>query len=480
MRVGKLVPSGGWVLALASAGALAPSGCKLDSEPVEGGSGEAGGEAVAGRGGQAGMGGRGSVGGSQSAGRGGAAAGEGGDAGASSAGEASGAGQASNDAGAPGEAGAPGVGGGGTSGAAGASGAAGEAGSDPGCGASETQCGDRCVNLATASNDCGACGYACVHGRDCVSGRCTPAWLPLETTNAPEPRSAHAAVTVDGKFIVLGGTLTGAAAVNTSAAYDLASDEWTDLAPLNSARCGHEAVSTGAEVLTFGGLTNCSNGTTVGPGLERFAPDTGAGTWSTLTVSGAPSIRYGSSATWTGSALFVYGGGDNVLPTLATGALFTPSGPAWSDASCWLAQCDRSAGVMFVDGTAVRFLGGSYNPVYPTPPEAILDATAGLSYDLAAGTWSSWAYPTGTTEHLARRFADDGRRIYFLKATDVVTVYDRQSSSWLESDTAPMPSGFCTNAAAAWSGSELIAWSGSCSGTPTNVGGRYQPAAPAE
>lgn len=478
MRVGKRGPSGGWVLVLASAGIMAPSGCKLDSEPDDGDSGEAG-EAVAGRGGQAGMGGRGGVGGNQSGGRGGTAAAEGGDAGASSAGEPSGAGQASTDAGAAGEAGAPGVGGTGGA-AAGASGAAGDAGSDPGCGASQTQCGDRCVNLATSSEDCGACGYACVHGRACVGGRCTPAWLPLETTNAPEARSAHAAVAIDGKFIVLGGTLTGAAAVSTSAAYDLASDEWTNLAPLNSARCGHEAVSTGAEVLTFGGLTDCSNGTTVGPALERFTPNAGAGAWTTVTVSGAPLVRYGFSATWTGSVLFVYGGGDNVLPTLATGGLFTPSGPSWSDASCSLAACDRSAGVMFVDGNVVRFLGGSYNPVYPTPPEAISDATSGLSYDLDAGTWSSWPYPVGTSEHLARRFADDGRRIYFLKATDVVSIYDRQSSSWIESDTAPMPSGFCSTAAAAWSGAELIAWSGSCSGSATTVGGRYQPSAPSD
>jgi hypothetical protein len=81
-------------------------------------------------------------------------------------------------------------------------------------------------------------------------------------------------------------------------------------------------------------------------------------------------------------------------------------------------------------------------------------------------------------EHLAARFADDGRRLYFLKATNVVTIYDRASSSWVADDTAPMPAGFCMEAAAVWTGSELVAWSGSCGGAPVSVGGRYQPRAP--
>jgi hypothetical protein len=86
--------------------------------------------------------------------------------------------------------------------------------------------------------------------------------------------------------------------------------------------------------------------------------------------------------------------------------------------------------------------------------------------------------PTGTADHLAGSFADDGRRIYFLTAANVLSVYDRKTSSWLVNDTAQMPAGFCVGAAPAWTGSELIAWSGSCGGASVAVGGRYQPAAP--
>jgi hypothetical protein len=169
-------------------------------------------------------------------------------------------------------------------------------------------------------------------------------------------------------------------------------------------------------------------------------------------------------------------GGDNTLPTLATGAAL--SGSSWRDVSCSLTQCDRSEGVMFFDAGFVRFMGGAYNPTYPTPPVAIVDATSGLSYDLTTKSWSSWAYPAGTSGKIAYRFADDGRRIFFLHDTNVVTIYDRASSSWVTNDTATMPAGFCTQAAAAWSGSEMIAWSGDCGSGAVSVGGRYQPRAP--
>ncbi len=133
---------------------------------------------------------------------------------------------------------------------------------------------------------------------------------------------------------------------------------------------------------------------------------------------------------------------------------------------------------MFFDSGFVRFMGGSYNPTYPTPPVATVDATSGLAYDLTTNSWSSWAYPAGTTGKIAYKFADDGRRLFFLHDTNVVTIYDRASSSWVTNDTATMPSGFCTQAAVAWSGSEMVAWSGDCGAGAVSVGGRYQPRAP--
>jgi hypothetical protein len=166
---------------------------------------------------------------------------------------------------------------GGSSGA-GTGGTAGTGGSPP-----LTDCGGTSVDLTTTSDHCGACGYACVNGRECVGGRCTPAWQPIATAGAPAARSSHAAAFVAGKFIVLGGSIEwDGPALDTTGAYDPVTDSWSAVAPMKTARCLHRAVSTGSEIYTFGGVTSCGDVTnTLGPGLERFVPNSGLGSWTT-------------------------------------------------------------------------------------------------------------------------------------------------------------------------------------------------------
>jgi hypothetical protein len=273
----------------------------------------------------------------------------------------------------------------------------------------------------------------------------------------------HAAGYVDGKYVVFGGTnVTGGEASSVAATYDLATNTWASAAPLNSARCGHSAVSTGSSIITFGGLTSCTNGTTTGPGLEIFAD----GNWTS--VPGGSIGRYDFGTVWTGKEMFLYGGSTNVDPALATGWRFDPAGPSWTDIACTLANCERAGTDMFVDSDVVHIWGGG----------GYGDAPAGLQYDLTTGIWSKWSLPDDTLNHLSGSYADDGRRIYFVNGTNQVSIFDRKTSTWLADDTSPTPAGFCGAAPPAWTGSELVAWSGSCGGAPVAVGGRYQPAAP--
>jgi hypothetical protein len=84
-------------------------------------------------------------------------------------------------------AGAAGVGPGGASGAgagggAGASGAAGAGGVAVVCTGSETACGTRCVDLASASTDCGACDHDC-GGGECLLGACQPVAVNLQAAS---------------------------------------------------------------------------------------------------------------------------------------------------------------------------------------------------------------------------------------------------------------------------------------------------------
>ncbi len=108
----------------------------------------------------------------------------------------------------------------------------------------------------------------------------------------------------------------------------------------------------------------------------------------------------------------------------------------------------------------------------------------GCEYTIATNTWAAWAVPAGTPgiSELPERHADDGRRIYFLKepascaGTPTLLVYDRKTMTW-STDASVAPAGLTAAGADAWVGSELVVWEGSCGGTLSAVGRRYQPPA---
>lgn len=80
-----------------------------------------------------------------------------------------------------GQGGKSGSGGAGGSGAAsGASGKGGAGGVVVTCSGAETQCGTRCVDLATAPTDCGACDHDC-GGGSCTIGVCQPVQVDVQT-----------------------------------------------------------------------------------------------------------------------------------------------------------------------------------------------------------------------------------------------------------------------------------------------------------
>jgi hypothetical protein len=475
-------------LTIAVLGAATPSACTLKATPpVEGSSGE-GGSGAGGEGGRSQAGGKGGGAAAAGSGRGGGNNSSGGSAGSTigqagdegSAGEP-GAGGGTQESG--GSAGMDGTGGsdstGGTDAGGGSSGSGtggrAAAGGAPAC----TDCGGDCVDLMTNEEHCGKCEYPCVNGRQCESGRCTPAWQPMSSVGAPASRLNHAAAFVAGKYVVLGGCAEwNGPALDSTGAYDPASDTWTATAPLKSARAHHAAVSTGTQIYTFGGLSTCANASTLGPGLERFVPNNFSGTWTTITATGEPSLRYNTNITWAGGTVLVYGGSALDLPTSATGARFAPGSSEWTDASCELTFCDRLSVGMFTEGNVVHFMGGEYNPTYPTYTGSSARATSGFSYDLDTGMWSTWPHPDNTPIIAGGPAADDGRRLYFPTGDAETHIYDREVG-WLPIDYSVPPPGMCVPSSAyVWSGTEVIGWGASCTVGADPVGGRYQPAAP--
>lgn len=325
-----------------------------------------------------------------------------------------------------------------------------------------TVCGSLGVDLSRDSANCGACGYFCLNGRTCERGRCTPAWLPMTTIGQPTEKDGTAAVGIGGKLLVTGGPCDVAPAVANSKLYDSKSDTWMPTGPMKAARAQHIMVSTGTMVYAFGGLSNCLNGTTIGPGLEVFDPV--AKTWTTVTAPNEPPPRYAFGMTWTGSEVFLYGGsgGDT------SGGRYNPSSAKWTDASCNLSGCARFNENLFAANRSVFMWDGTMG-----------DALAGKQYDLTTGTWAPWSRPD---VQLPGKAPDDGRRIFVLSsagsgcaATTTVTIYDRASGQQLLTESPPAPDGVVGATRIVWTGEEVIAWSGGCGAWPANGGGRYQP-----
>lgn len=325
--------------------------------------------------------------------------------------------------------------------------------------------------LQTDENNCGAVGYVCAGGRECISGICSPAWLEMSTVDAPAARGYAASANLDGAYVVAGGCTTTepeSAADSSAASYDPSTDEWGSAPSLTYGRSNHSmaAAGSGGDLYVYGGLPYCYSGAEMLGNLETLASV--GGSWSEITTEGSPGGRYNTSMVWNGSRFVVYGGSTGELGMLADGALYSPGLDAWTATSCQFENCDRGgiyAG--FLNGTMVQYWGGS--------PD-------GVQLLSLLNTWSSWSPPSGGPDfgevfNGPPRFGDDGRRIYHVGNDANIYIYDRLTNSW-SFDDAAMPEGLCDEGASAWIGSELITWGGLCGGELSSVGGRYQPPAP--
>ena len=339
-----------------------------------------------------------------------------------------------------------------------------------------TVCGNDCFDLSTDPSNCGACGYPVVNGRTCVDGVPTPAWQPISTVGAPPARTFHTAVFLDNAFFVAGGSLSVlSASTTTTGRYLPDTDTWTPSAPLRTAKAYHSAVAGDGVAYIFGGQGSQN--------LEKYDPSTNM--WTDVTPSGtAPDSQVFPAMLWTSTKkLFIFGGASYS----SMGSIFDPIMNTWNPVSCSLSVCGVNSQnqytAAFEDGGVVNLLGNhvanSVLTVVSRPP----------SYTLSTGEWSTWDLPlSGAPISFPQSFkyADDGERIFFLDSpgsssgciSSRVLIYDRTSNSW-STDMSIAPTGLLSGAAVAWSGREVIAWSGACAtAQAVQIGGRYQPPAP--
>jgi hypothetical protein len=119
----------------------------------------------------------------------------------------------------------------------------------------------------------------------------------------PVPRDHHAAVAVGGKLHVVGGRLDGSYARNVDAhhVYDPATNAWSALPALPTARSGIAAAALGSRLLVFGGEAPSG---TFGQ-VEGF--DAAAGRWSAYAPM--PTPRHGLAAIVLDGRIHVVSGG---------------------------------------------------------------------------------------------------------------------------------------------------------------------------
>lgn len=155
-------------------------------------------------------------------------------------------------------------------------------------------------------------------------------WTPISTTNAIA-QNDYISVWTGTEMIIWGGGRNGTL-TNEGLRYNPATDTWKSMSTVNApeARFGTIGNWTGTELIVWGGLKGPGNvgGNYLNTG-GKYDPKTD--TWTTITMTNAPSKRYDSSKAWTGTELLVWGGaGPNSFVRLGTGARYNPTTDTWT------------------------------------------------------------------------------------------------------------------------------------------------------
>jgi hypothetical protein len=205
-------------------------------------------------------------------------------------------------------------------------------------------------------------GQAVWTGREMIiwgQGRYEPAtdtWKPVSTAGAP---SGDASVWTGEAMIVWGSQ--GAGNVGSGSRYDPSTDTWTPttLTGAPNYRTNHTAVWTGQEMIVWGGF----NAT----GLHFACPqcwlqsggryDPKQDAWSSTSETGVVERRQAHTAVWTGDAMVVWGGDDDIV-LASPGGSYRPSTNTWTNVSTQGEPARRAEHTAVWTGTEMIVVGG--------------------------------------------------------------------------------------------------------------------------
>ena len=202
-------------------------------------------------------------------------------------------------------------------------------------------------------------------------------WSQLKDLPAEYPAVENPAVaTYNGKLYAFGGsTAAFSGAVNKAAVYDPATDDWSILADMPTARGGAVAQAIGNQIYVVGGMN--SSGDSVAT-VEIF--NAGTNSWSSVPDMATARDNPGMAAI--GGKLYVFGGrtrtsSSTVDPTLSSVEIFEP-GVGWSVGTP-MPTGRRTMNVVVVNGEAI-VMGGEKTDVGGS-------FIANEGYDPATNSW---------------------------------------------------------------------------------------------
>jgi N-acetylneuraminic acid mutarotase len=217
-------------------------------------------------------------------------------------------------------------------------------------------------------------------------------------------------------------------------------------------------------------LSATENPTLVNAGYTLVSSTLGTVEWRQRVTSSSPSGRVDHMAVWTGSEMIVWGGSSSIGLT-NEGGRFNPSTNSWLAMSTTNAPTARSGRQAIWTGSEMIVWGGRdstdeggrYNPVTDTWIAMSIVGAPNARYNHSAvwtGTemiiWGGFYYAGGSV------FLNSGWR------------YNPTSDSWMPINTSGAPEARGSHTTI-WTGSEMIIWGGSYSGSLLKSGGRYNP-----
>jgi N-acetylneuraminic acid mutarotase len=247
-------------------------------------------------------------------------------------------------------------------------------------------------------------------------------------------------------------------------------DTWTAVSGAPEVRQGHTAVWTGSEMIVWGGYTVGVYFDTGG----RYNPSTD--TWTATSTANAPAGRTYHTAVWTGSEMIVWGGGDSPHSNMGnffnTGGRYNPITDSWEPTSTENVPAGRRSHTAVWTGSEMIIWGGGNYPVG--------DLNTGGRYNPNTNSWTATSTSNAPGARDSHTAVWTGSQMIIWGGFGIGGYlntggrYDPNTDSWTTTAVTNAPSGRYSHTAV-WTGSEMIIWGGTHFPTAFGDGARYDP-----